>query len=95
MKNILIQLHVNNENDIDEIRGLLAEQARLSLLEPGCHRFEVLHSQGDRTTFFLIEQWESPEAHEVHRTAQAYTEIYQPRILPRVERIAHVSDIVS
>jgi len=95
MKNIIIRLRVNYQNDVDEIRGLLTEQARLSLLEPGCHRFEVLHSQDDRTVFFLIEQWESPEAHEVHRTAQAYTEIYQPRVLPKAERIAHVSDIVA
>ena len=95
MKNIVIQLRVKNENDVDEIRGLLAEQARLSLLEPGCRRFEVLHSQDDRRAFFLIEQWESPEAHEVHRTAAAYLEIYQPKVLPKAERIAHVSDIVA
>ena len=95
MKNIIIELRVKNEVDVDEIRGLLTEQARLSRLEPGCHRFEVLHSQDNRTVFFLIEQWESAKAHEVHRTAEAYTQIYQPKVLPKAERIAHVSDIVA
>ena len=95
MKNIVIELRVNSETDVEEIRDLLTEQARLSLLEPGCCRFEVLHSQDDRCVFFLIEQWESAEAHEVHRTAKAYMEIYKPKVLPRAERTAHLVDIVS
>lgn len=95
MKNIVIQLRVQHDSDVDEIRGLLAEQARLSLLEPGCRRFEVLNSQSDPSEFFLIEQWESAESHEIHRTAQAYTEIYKPKVLPKVERTAHQVDIIG
>ena len=41
-------LSVRDENDVDEIRNLLAEQRRLSLQEPGCARFELYHSQSDR-----------------------------------------------
>ena len=95
MKNLVIELRVNNESDVDEIRGLLAEQARLSLLEPGCLRFEIVHSQADRCVFFLFEQWKSAESHQVHKTAQAFTEIYQPKVLPRAERIAHEVDVVG
>lgn len=90
-----IVLTVNDENDVAEIRGLLAEQGRLSRAEPGCARFEVYHSQNDNTVFLLSERWESQEALDVHRTAKAYTEIYHPQVLPRVTRVPHVSELVE
>ncbi len=87
--NILLQ--VKDPKDIPEIRDLLREQGRLSRAEPGCARFEVYQSTVDETRFFLIERWESPEALDLHRKAKAYTEIYQPKVLPKVERQGHVS----
>lgn len=87
--NILLQ--VKDPQDIPEIRELLREQGRLSRAEPGCARFEVYQSTVDETRFFLIERWESPEALDLHRKAKAYTEIYQPKVLPKVERQGHVS----
>ena len=83
------------EDAIDEIRDLLAEQGRLSRDEPGCLRFEVYHSQSDRQVFILNERWESQEALDVHRTAKAYTEIYQPQVLPRATRVSHVCTLVE
>ena len=38
-------LSVNKASDVEEVRGLLAEQARRSSEEPGCVRFEVYQSQ--------------------------------------------------
>lgn len=90
-----ILLTVNDENEIDEIAGLLAEQGRLSRQEPGCERFEVYHSQSDPKVFLLTERWELEEAIDVHRQARAYQEIYKPQVLPRVTRVPHVSTLVE
>lgn len=90
-----IVLTVKDPGDVEEIRGLLAEQGRLSRAEPGCRRFEVYHSQNDPQVFLLSEHWESQEALDVHRTAKAYTQIYQPKVLPRVERTPHPSVLVE
>ena len=90
-----IVLRVKDEEDVDTIRDLLREQGRLSRGEPGCARFEVYHSQADPQVFLLVEWWESSEALDVHRTAKAYTEIYQPKVLPLVERTPHPSTLVT
>ncbi len=90
-----ILLTVNDENDIPEIRELLTEQGRLSRQEPGCERFEVYHSQSDPKTFLLVERWASQEDLDQHRKAKAYTEIYQPQVIPRVTRTPHMSELVE
>lgn len=90
-----VVLTVKNEADIDEIRGLLAEQGRLSRQEPGCVRFEAYHSQSDRKVFILNEHWESQPHLDAHRKATAYTTIYQPKVIPRVDRVPHPSDLVQ
>ena len=90
-----IILNVQEESDVAEIRELLAEQGRLSRSEPGCLRFEVYHSRKDPRLFMLIERWESTAALDVHRTAKSYTEIYQPKVLPKVERVSHPVDLVE
>lgn len=90
-----IILHVNEAADVPEIRELLAEQGRLSRAEPGCERFEVYQSHNDAQTFILIERWADQGSLDVHRTAKAYTEIYQPQVLPRATRVAHPSDLVE
>jgi quinol monooxygenase YgiN len=90
-----IVLTVNETADVEAIGKLLAEQGRLSRAEPGCARFEVYHSQTDPKVFLLIERWESSAALDAHRLAKAYTEIYKPQVLPKVTRIAHVSDIIE
>lgn len=90
-----IVLTVNDESGIPEIRELLKEQGRLSREEPGCERFEVYHSQSDLKTFLLIERWTSQEHLDEHRKAKAYTEIYQPQVIPRVTRVPHMSELVE
>jgi quinol monooxygenase YgiN len=90
-----VMLTVKDKADVPQIRELLSEQARLSRAEPGCQRFEVYHSDNDPQVFFLVERWDSDAALDVHRTAHAYTTIYQPQVLPRVERTPHRSQLVS
>ncbi|MDA1017925.1 MAG: antibiotic biosynthesis monooxygenase [Planctomycetota bacterium] len=89
-----IILTVKAESDIDEIRDLLIQQATLSRQEPGCERFEVYHSQADRRMFILTERWASQELLDIHRQAKACTEIYAPKVLPKVDRVPHISDLV-
>ena len=87
---------MKDAKDVPEIRELLREQGRrLSRAEPGCARFEVYQSNVDETRFFLIERWDSNEALDLHRKAKAYTEIYQPKVLPKVDRQGHVSTMIE
>ena len=91
MFTINVWLTVQDSGNVEKVRGLLTEAARLSGEEPGCERFEVYHSPADETRFLLCEHWATKEAWEVHRDAKAFQEIYKPQVLPLVEREAHVS----
>jgi len=90
-----IWLTVKDPAHIAQVRDLLAEQGRLSRLEPGCLRFEVYQSQADEGRFLLCERWETPAALDAHRLATAYNTVYKPRVLPLVEREPHPSTLVG
>ena len=90
-----IILTVKDPNDVGEIQSLLSEQGRLSRQEPGCMRFEVYHSQNDPKIFVLNEHWADQAAIDAHRKAAAYTTIYQPKVLPRVDRVPHPSTLID
>jgi len=90
-----VWLTVKEAADVELIRKLLAEQQRLSRAEPGCARFEVYQSNTDTRRFLLHEHWESQAALDGHRKGKAYTEIYQPQILPRVEREPHPATLIE
>ena len=89
MVSIHVTLTVRNQSDIDRVRGLLAEHARKSRGEPGCLRFELFQSNLDPHVFFIVEAWESQEALDIHRQAEAFQTIYAPQVLPLVDRAAH------
>jgi quinol monooxygenase YgiN len=86
-----VWLTVKDPAQVDTVRGLLIEAAKNSRQELGCQRFEVYHSTADVTRFLLNEHWESQEAVDAHRKAFAYTQIYQPKVLPLVTREGHPS----
>jgi quinol monooxygenase YgiN len=90
-----IFLTVKDPNDVAEIKKLLQEQRRLSLQEPGCERFEVYHSTADAKVFVLVERWKDQAALDAHRRAFAYTTVYAPKVIPRVDRTAHVCELVE
>ena len=89
-----VMLTVNNVSDVDRVKTLLAEQARLSCEEPGCVRFEVYHSQADVQQFLLIEQWQTQADLNRHREAKAFIELYIPKVIPLVSRVPHPSDLL-
>ncbi|WP_437188482.1 putative quinol monooxygenase [Planctomicrobium sp. SH668] len=88
-------LTVKNEEDIQKVGELLRECGRKSRTEPGCRMYEVCHSQNDRRVYLLIERWESQEALDVHRTAEGYLTIYKPQVLPLVDRVPHIADVLE
>ena len=90
MIDITVVLTVRDAGNVDEVRDLLVQQARLSRDEPGCIRFEVYESTSTACTFILNERWESQESLDVHRTAHAFTTVYAPRVLPLVDRVPYV-----
>ena len=89
-----VMLSVKNADDVETVAELLAEQARLSSEEPGYARFEVYHSQSDRQQFLLVEQWDTEEDLVRHKEAKAFTELYVPKVIPLVNRVPHLSDLV-
>ena len=95
MFHINVWLTVKDPVEVDAIRGHLARAAQLSRQEPGCVRFEVFHSQSNPAKFLLCERWDSQAAWDTHRTAEAFTKIYQPLVLPKVDREPHISQLVE
>ncbi len=95
MHYLRVWLTVNQADQVDRIATLLAEAGRLSRQEPGCERFEVYHSATDPRCFLLVEDWVDEAAWQAHRRAQAFTEIYQPLVLPHVTRQPHVCQLLS
>ncbi len=95
MHQLNVWLTVKDAADVPKIRELLTEQQRLSRLEPGCVRFEVYHSETDPRRFLLHEHWETKQAWEVHRTAHAFVTVYQPQVLPKVDREPHVCQMLE
>jgi quinol monooxygenase YgiN len=84
-----VLLRVKDRKDIETVGKLLLEAAGHSRAESGCARFEVYHSTADAALFVLNEHWESQEAIDGHRQGHAYTQIYQPKVLPLVTREGH------
>jgi quinol monooxygenase YgiN len=89
-----VLLTVKDPNDVEKVKSLLVEAGKHSRQEPGCARFEVYHSQADPTRFMLNEHWESQEAIDGHRKGHAYTQIYQPQVIPLVVREGHPSNLL-
>jgi quinol monooxygenase YgiN len=87
-------LTVKDPADVETVKSLLIQQGEHSRQEPGCARFEVYHSTAEPTKFLLNEHWESQEAVEGHRRGFAYTQIYQPKVLPLVVREGHPSNLL-
>ncbi len=89
-----VLLTAKDAADVPKIRDLLAEACRKSRAEPGCLRFDVYHSTGEPRRFTLVEHWESQEALEAHRLAEAYTQVYKPHVMPLVDREGHPATLL-
>lgn len=90
-----VMLTVKDAEDVPQVRELLTEIGRLSRAEPGCISYAAYHSQSDPSLFLLVEHWESEAAWQEHKTREAVTEIYLPKVIPLVERVPHPSDLLE
>lgn len=90
MVDLVVVLKIKDQQNLPLLRELLAQQILMSREEPGCIHFEAYESQGEAGTFFLVEQWASQEALDVHRKAHACTTLYFPKVVPLVDRVAHM-----
>ncbi len=95
MIDVTVVLSAKDLQCAPELGRLLALHVNLSRQEPGCVRFEAFESQSVPGTFILIERWESQATLDVHRTAEGFTTIYVPKVLPMVDRVAHVCQILA
>ncbi|SEA08908.1 Quinol monooxygenase YgiN [Desulfuromusa kysingii] len=96
MFHIMVLLKVKNPRDIDTVATLLAQVSAVTLEEESCcKKLDVYHSQVDPNLFVLVEQWDKKEDWEAHRNERAFKEIYQPQVLPLVEREPHISELIS
>jgi quinol monooxygenase YgiN len=85
-----VLLRAKDPQRVTEISGLLRQQASLSSVEPGCERFDVYQSEAEPELFLLIEVWASEGHLAQHRKAEAFTQLYQPKVLPLVHREPHL-----
>lgn len=85
-----VLLRAKDPQRVTEISGLLRQQASLSSEEPGCEQFDVYQSETEPGLFFLIEVWASEGHLAQHRKAEAFTQLYQPKVLPLVHREPHL-----
>ena len=69
----LIHCHVLVKPDrVSDFVEVSTTNARASLQEPGCRRFDVVQQLDDDTRFVLVEEYDSAEDLEFHKTQQHY-----------------------
>ena len=90
-----VVLTVKADADISFVRSTMTELGRLARKDAGCLRFEVYHSQSHTNTFFLVEQWEDEASLDAHRKTKAFTETYMKTVVPKLERVPHMCDLLS
>jgi quinol monooxygenase YgiN len=64
-------VHVKAEH-VEAFRRATVENARNSVMEPGCARFDVLQRQDDPARFVLVEIYRSPEDAAKHKETAHY-----------------------
>jgi quinol monooxygenase YgiN len=90
-----VLLTVSSLEDVNTVATKLTSLASASMLEPGCERFEVYHSETESKVFMLIEQWQSQQALDQHREATAFQSIYLPDVIPLVTRSPHLCRLLT
>ena len=68
---IHVHVHVKPES-VEAFKQATLENARNSVKEPGCARFDVVQQADDPARFVLVEAYRTPEAHAGHRETAHY-----------------------
>jgi quinol monooxygenase YgiN len=70
---LVVHVHVHVKPDcVETFKQATRVNARLSLLELGVLRFDVLQQQDDATRFLLVEVYRDAEAVAAHKETQHY-----------------------
>ena len=70
---LVIHVHVHVKPDcLEDFKRATRTNARLSLLEPGVLRFDVLQQQDDPTRFVLVEIYRDAAATAAHKETPHY-----------------------
>ena len=70
---LIIHVHVHVKSDcVEAFKRACIENARNSVQEEGCARFDVMQQADDPTRFVLVEAYRTPEAHAKHRETAHY-----------------------
>ncbi|MGD0744659.1 MAG: antibiotic biosynthesis monooxygenase [Verrucomicrobiota bacterium] len=70
---LVVHVHAHVKPDrVEAFKAATRLNARLSLLELGVLRFDVLQQQDDPTRFVLVEVYRDPEAADAHKKTQHY-----------------------
>ena len=70
---LIIHVHVHVKTDcVEAFRKATIENARNSVKEPGCARFDVVQQADDPTRFVLVEAYRSVEANAAHKETAHY-----------------------
>ena len=70
---LIIHVHVHVKPDcVEAFRKATIENARNSVKEPGCVRFDVVQQADDPTRFVLVEVYRSAEANAAHKETAHY-----------------------
>lgn len=90
-----VLLTIKPDADRELVLASLKQAAKLSREEPGCLSFEACVSEADPNFVILCERWASKQAWEEHKLAEAFTKIYQPEVLPFVDRVPHICQLLE
>jgi autoinducer 2-degrading protein len=66
-----VQVHVKSEF-LDDFQRATIENAKHSVQEAGCVRFDVIQQTDDPTRFVLVEIYRDAESHAAHRETAHY-----------------------
>ncbi len=70
---VILEVYIHVKPDqIEAFKQVTLENARHSVQEPGCARFDVLQQEDDPTRFVLFEVYRSPEGQAAHRESAHY-----------------------
>ena len=70
---LIVHVHVHVKPDcVEAFRKATVENARNSVKEPGCVRFDVVQQQDDPTRFVFVEVYRSVEESAAHKETAHY-----------------------
>jgi len=71
MRVLIVQIHVKPDC-LDAFLAATGENARLSRMEPGIARFDVIRKADDPVRFVLVEAYRTADANAAHRETAHY-----------------------